>query len=260
MHRSARGKSSHFRLFALSLVLLAGCRPSPEQPQTNQSAPSPQPKPVELPVPEAALDREAILLAAIRAASAAATRADDRALQDELLGRRFAFRWRFACPGSAADAPMRAEYRERDQTLRVTVEPTLTQDSPMLKPWVPSNFEAASGFLVERPWLLTPACGGAAVREASFAIVELFHAEGSRVGRPPESYRITKRIEGGKVPEEGLEFVLSGRMEALPDGKVISCLAAEQGGRPHCLVSVKVDRAAVEDPVSGETLAEWGPR
>ena len=260
MHHSGRGKSSNFRLFALSLALLAACRPAPEQPNSNQSAPPPAPKPVELPVPEPALDREALLIAAIRAASAAATGADERALQDELRGRRFAFRWRFACPGSAEDAPMRAEYRERDKTLRVTVEPTLAPNSPLLEPWVPSDFEAASGFVIDQPWLLTAACAAPSAGEGSVAIVELFHADGSRASRPPESYRITRRIEGGKVPEDGLDFVLSGRMEALPDGKVISCLAGEQSGRPHCLISVKVDRAAVENPADGATLDEWGTR
>ena len=260
MHHSARGKSSNFRLIALSLALLAACRPAPEQPTTNETAPTPRPKPVELPVPEAVLDREALLIAAIRAASAAAAGTDDRKIQDELRDRRFVFRWRFGCPGSDEDAPMRAEYRERDETLRVTVEPTLAPDSPLLEPWVPSNFEEASGFMVDDPWLLTSACAAPSAGSGSVAIVELFHAEGSRASRPPEAYRITRRIEGGKVPEGGLEFVRSGRMEALPDGKVISCQAGEQGGRPQCLISVKVDRAAVENPADGETLAEWGPR
>ena len=155
---------------------------------------------------------------------------------------------------------MRAEYRERDKTLRVTVEPTLAADSPLLKPWLPSNFEAASGFVVDQPWLLTPACAAPSSGGGSVAIVELFHADGSRASRPPESYRITRRIEGGKVPEGGLDFVLSGRMEALPDGKVISCLAGQEGGRPQCLISVKVDRAAVENPADGATLDEWGTR
>ena len=262
MHHSARGKSSNFRLFALSLALLAACRPAADQGSRNQATPAPPaPKTVSLPVPESVLNREALLIAAVRAASAAATGTDDSAIQDELRGRRFEFRWRFACAGSAADAPMRAEYRERDETLRVTVEPTLAPDSPLLTPWVPSNFEAASGFVVDQPWLLTPACTApSAAGEASVAIVELFPAEGSRASRPPESYRITKRIEGGKMPEGGLDFVLSGRMEALPDGKLIGCPPGNAGARPQCLVSVKVDRAAVENPADGEVLAEWGAR
>ena len=260
MHHSARRKSSNFGMFALAVVLLAACRPAPEQPSANQNAPQGQPNRVEIPVPEAALDREALLIAAVRAASAAATGADDRDFQAELRGRRFTFRWRFACPESAKDAPMRAEYRQRDETLRVTVEPTLKPDSPLLTPWVPSNFEAASGFVVDQPWLLTPTCAAPSSGEGAVAIVELFHEEGSRASRPPEAYRITRRIEGGKLPEGGLEFVLSGRMEALPDGKVISCSPSESGGRPRCLISVKFDRAAVEDPAAGETLAEWGAR
>ena len=261
MHHSARGKSSFFGLIALSLALLAACRPAADNQNATQAAPpKPDPKPVELPAPEPALDREMLLIAAIRAASAAVAATDDRDLQAGLRGRRFEFRWRFACPDSAKDAPMRAEYRERDETLRVTVQPTLAADSPLLKPWLPSNFEAASGFVVDQPWLLTPACATPSRDEALVAVVELFHAEGSRASRPPESYRLTKRIEGGKMPEGGLDFVLSGRMEALPDGKVINCVAPEPGIRPQCLISVKVDRAAVEDPAGGETLAEWGTR
>jgi hypothetical protein len=261
MHHSARGKSSLLAAFAFSLVLVAACRPAAEPGNEQQEAlPRPTPKPVELPVPEPALDREALLIAALRAASAAATGVDDRDLQAGLRGRRFEFRWRFACPDAAKDAPMRAEYRARDETLRVTVEPTLDADSALLKPLLSQGYEAASGFIVDHPWLLTSACTPPSTPDGSLAIVELFHAEGSRAARPPEAYRLTERIEGGGVPEGGLDFVLSGRMEPLPDGKAISCLPGETGARPQCLISVKVDRAAVEDPATRETLAEWGAR
>ena len=261
MHHSAGRKSSFFAAFALSLALLAACRPAPRDDSANEAATAPPaPKPVEIPVPQPSLDREALLIAALRAASATALGADDSALQADLRGRQFEFRWRFACPGSAKDAPMRAEYRARDKTLRVTVEPTLDSDSPLLKPLLTQGFEAASGFVVDQPWLLDAACAPAAEADGSLAIVELFHADGSRAARPPEAYRLTERIEGAGVPEGGLDFVLSGRMEPLPDGKAISCLPSEEGGRPQCLISVKVDRAAVEDPAAKDTLAEWGAR
>jgi hypothetical protein len=261
MHHSARGKSSFFGLFALIIALVAACRPQPQDPNAgNAAAPQPVPKPVELPVPEPALDREALLIAAIRAASATATGADDQDLQAELRGRRFEFRWRFACPDSAEDAPMRAQYRAKDETLRVTVEPTLAADSPLIEPWLSQGFEAASGFIVDQPWLLAPACAAPSRDSGAVAIAELFPAEGSRASRPPETYRVTKRVEGGGVPAGGLDFVLSGRMEALPEGKVINCLPGAAAMRPQCLISVKVDRAAIEDPSTRETLAEWGAR
>lgn len=259
MHHSARGKSSFLAAVALSLALVTACRPAADQGNAQQQVPArPPPTPAELPVPEPALDREALLISAMRAASAAATGADDQSLQAELRGRRFEFRWRFACPDAAKDAPMRAEFRPRDETLRVTVEPTLAADSPLLKPLLSQGFEAASGFVVDHSWLLSPACAASADPDRSLAIVELFQAEGSRATRPPDAYRLTKRIAGGGVPEGGLDFVLSGRMEPLPDGKAIRCLAGEAGARPQCLISVKVDRAAVEDPATSETLAEWG--
>ena len=261
MHHSARGKSSFFGLIALSLALLAACRPAADDQNTTQAAPpKPAPKPVEIPVPEPPLDREALLIAALRAATAVATGGDDQELQAGLRGRRFEFRWRFACQDNVIGGPMRAEFREKDETLRVTVEPTLAEDSPLLEQWLAQGFETASGFNVDQPWLLTPACAAPSTGGAAVAIAELFSAEGSRASRPPKSYRITKRVENGALPAGGLDFVLSGRMEPLPDGKVIHCLPGEPGARPQCLISVKVDRAAVENPADRQTLAEWGAR
>ena len=260
MHHSGRGKSSTFATFALSLALLAACRPAPERQDTNQAAPPPAAKPAAIPVPQRALDREALLVAAMRAASAAATGIDDRGLQDELRGRRFEFRWRFACDDNVLGGSMRADLGKDEETLRVTVEPTLAADSPLVAPWLEQGFEAASGFIVDQPWLLTPACAAPAAGEGTLAIAELFTAEGSRASRPPQKFEITRKIDGGALPEGGFDFVLSGRMEPLPDGKVIHCLAADPGTRPQCLISVKVDRAAVENPADGQVLGDWGGR
>ena len=78
------------------------------------------------------------------------------------------------------------------------------------------------------------------------------------VDRLPELFRITKKVAPDSIPTSGLEFVLSGRLEEGKDGRVISCTASPDGGRPDCTIAVSLESARLQDPDTGDELASWG--
>src|SRR5688572_25835410 len=82
--------------------LVIGCqaqdRTTPSDGATNPSVRR------DLPVPDPSLDREFLLLALHRTASATAIGEDDGRIQHELDGKRFQLRLRFGCPGEVAGA------------------------------------------------------------------------------------------------------------------------------------------------------------
>ena len=89
-------------------------------------------------------------------------------------------------------------------------------------------------------------------------IAQYFTADDSRVEhRSGRSYESLKRASAAEAPKAGIDFVLTGRLEPSPEGKVISCRSVGPG-RPQCIVSAKFGRIAFEDVAQGLTLAEWG--
>lgn len=157
-------------------------------------------------------------------------------------------------------------------------------------------FEAAEGFWIADPWLLAPHCAGAAPADAAaspepapapaperksksepaaapeeapaaraggVALVQYFTPQdprtGRRGGRPYEARETLP--EGSEAPAPGSwELVLTGRLQALGDGRVVACTPAGPGAPPACVVSVRFDRVGIENRASGEMLAEWGSR
>jgi hypothetical protein len=209
---------------------------------------------------ENVLDREAVILAALRAATAAALGNDDRAAQQELKGRKFAVRLRFACPGMS-DPTRTASYDAKQQVLRVKVQSDLTAEELPASDLLRRDYEGAVGFAFGKPWLLTPGCpspafGAMASAEPTIVLAQLFTAEESRAQRPAATYQLTKTLKLEDAPRRGLDLILSGRFAELADGRPIHCAASD--GPPACIVSGRIDRVAIENPESGEVLGEWG--
>ena len=241
----------------------AGCR---EQPQPEQSQVAPEPAatqrpegPPSLPIPMPPLDREKLLLAAVRAASASAAGLDDRERQSDFANKRFVFRFRFGCEGPSEAGIRRWSYDAGEEVLRAEFEPFPEAAEPDEE-----QDENSVRFEVERPWLLQPACpesGTTPQRPPSDGRVFLaqrFTKEESRANRLPELFRITKKVAPDSIPTSGLEFVLSGRLEEGKDGRVISCTASPDGGRPDCTIAVSLESARLQDPDTGDELASWG--
>ena len=236
----------------------SGPHEKPEQGNAADKPAPPAPKPVT--VTENVLDREAVILAALRAATAAALGSDDRAAQQELKGRKFGVRLRFACPGMS-DPTRTANYDAKPQVLRVKVQSDLTGEKLPASDLLRHDYEGAVGFTFGKPWLLaagcpSPAFAAMASAEPTIVLAQLFTAEESRAQRPVAAYQLTKVLKPEDAPQQGLDLVLSGRLAELSDGRPIHCAATD--GPTACVVSGRIDRVAIENPESGDVLGEWG--
>jgi hypothetical protein len=285
-------------LMAAAALALAGCGGPEKEPAPPEPEPAPANTAAMLPIVEPPLDRERLMLAVARAASAFSAGIDDSEAQAELKGRQFSLPIRFGCSGpaegdqggaaDAADAAMRWSYDAESEVLKVRAQPDITGATPAAKQLFPGEVEAIEGFWVPQPWMFQDACPAAAPAAARAAptapetaakaesgaapaaaaspvastvgLVQLFGPTDSRLGRRAgRAYEATHKLAPEEVPRSGgLVLVLSGRLEALPDRRVIACTAAQGGGRPVCLVSVKFDRVSVAIPGARAPIAQWG--
>jgi hypothetical protein len=255
-----------------------------------------------LPVPEAPLNREQLLVAAVHAASNFSAGVQSDTLQKRLVDKKFEFRIRFGCEGpdgAGSKKPFDWTYDEKSGALKVRATPELSPKDAPVKGIAGEAFETVEGFWVRRPWLLSPICprlpeaaapepsdsakanskptkktgsgkpgnaSPAAQSEPATAeppqtvgIAQFFTATGPRTmrrsGRP---YEATKRIEDGNPPSE-FDLVLTGRLVALPDGRVIACTFSADGERPACIISVEFGKVSIERADTHEQIAQWGP-
>jgi hypothetical protein len=234
------------------------------------------------PLAPSAMDRAGFLEAVWRAAAAAAAAKDASQVQRSLDGRRIELRVRFGCAGPERDlkaAPLGWSFNDADRTLRVRAAPTLTSDSPEIRDLVGEEIEAVQGFWLPRPWLLEPVCARAAAIEAPaeepgenrseapavvqpsgrVGLAEFFTDADARTGRRDRrAYESVKVLpEGQPISSQGFNLVLSGRLRALPGKKVINCIVRHRDSPPDCAASADLDRVWIEQPDTGETVAEW---
>jgi hypothetical protein len=156
-------------VWIISLLAAAGLAGGCKLVRPDDQAAGPSPtettpaKQMVLPVAEPPLDREALLLAAARAGSAAVLGADDAAEQSKLAGRRFELRIRFGCEAGADQAGnsksgWKATFEEPRRILRLRVDPDVNEATPLLRNAAEGALEDATGFWLPSPWLLTAAC------------------------------------------------------------------------------------------------------
>jgi hypothetical protein len=255
-------RASRLRWLAfVTFAVTVGCSGQRDKPAQTSVAKKPTAAAAEpKAVTENVLDREAVILAALRAATAAALGNDDRAAQEVLKGRKFEIRLRFACPG-VTDPSRTAAYDTKEQVLRATVRSDLTTEALPASDLLRHDYEGGIGFTFGKPWLLaagcpSPAFAAMASAEPTIILAQLFTAEESRAQRPVATYQLTKALKPENAPQQGLDLVLSGRFAELADGRPIHCAAND--GPPACIVSGKIARVAIENPQDGETLGEWG--
>ncbi len=244
-----------------------------------------------LPVAERPLDRAALLMAAARAASAAALGRVDTDQRRLLDGKRFEVRIRFGCPSdlppTAGSARFEVKFDEIDRMLRIRAAPDIRVDDPLMASIGGETVEAVEGFWLRRPWLLADGCppapppppadpnpkqAAAETEEKDAAatppapaptyrvgIAEFFTEADSRAGRRDgRAYEATKVLGGVQRPSDiGYNLVLSGRLRQSPSGQVITCIAASPDESPQCLISADFDRVRIEAPATREILAEW---
>ena len=254
-------RASRLRWLAfVTFAVTVGCSGPRDKPEQTSVAEKPTAPATEKTVSENVLDREAVILTALRAATAAALGNDDRAAQEALKGRKFEIRLRFACPGMT-DPSRTATYDAKEQVLRAKVRSDLTTEALPASDLLRRDYEGGIGFTFGKPWLLaagcpSPAFAAMANAEPTIVLAQFFTAEESRAQRPAATYQLARPLKPEDAPRRGLDLILSGRFAGLADGRPIHCAASD--GPPACIVSGKIARVAIENPQNGETLGEWG--
>ncbi|MEO7570478.1 MAG: hypothetical protein ABIT16_12480 [Croceibacterium sp.] len=278
--------SKSLGLLAIS-VLLASCRVVGNDPDSQPSPSATDTSLPTLPVVDLPLTREGLLLAVGRAASDFALGVDDGDRQRELAGRRFEVALRFGCPGNDSEA-RDWTFNESTRVLRVKIRPDLTTGNPLVSGPAFAQFEAAEGFLLRRPWLFGAACPqvqaqvAPTVSDAASAspipvpaanpspapklvapapvigLAHFFTAEDSRtLRRENRAYEATVKLAEGEQPSaQGYNLVLSGRLAALPDGRVIACKVESADAAPACVASAAFDHVSLQRP-DGTVVADW---
>ena len=294
MHRSL---SLPVRLVATVAVvagIVSACEQQPATTTDENVVQSPQMKKPVLPVPDPALDREELILAVKRAASAHATGADDGQAQRQLDGRQIEVRIRLGCEGPSSEAKQSGwSFEAESRRLRVRSVPDLSLEDPLIRQLVGEGVEEVEGFWLPRPWLLTAACPrtaalapaepGAepvkappekaaaredkqvptplspAIRTARIGIAQIFtEADDRSRRRSGRAYESARDLPEGEAPgSQGFNLVLSGRLRQRPDGRVIYCGGGSAEVPPDCIVSTDIDRVWIERPGDGTVIADW---
>jgi hypothetical protein len=280
-----KSQAALMRLASVALLgLLAACRgQEPPQPD-SQNQPADKSGPERLPIVEPPFDRSRLLLTVARAASAHSAGLADQGIQRTLDGKQFEVRLRFGCDGPGPGNGGYGWSLDPDgRTLRLRAVPTLSLGDEVVRSVAGDGVEAVEGFWLPRPWLLQAACPGgrpasqlpsdAQVSEGDPAattapapsiaprigIARFFTAEdartGRRINRPFEA--VKQLAEGERAGQDGFDLVLSGRLRARGDGRVIVCAGSGVDRPPDCIVSAAVDRARIERPEDQEIMAEW---
>lgn len=168
---------------------LAACQPASEENAANASVANEVGLNLSsVPRPEPPMDRAALLMAVVRAASATAAGSDDGAADRELDGSPFELRIRFGCRGPSpdlAEAMFGWALDRESGTLRVRATPTISSGDEIVQQIAGEEFEAVEGFWVPRPWLLEAACPPAAAVVPTPAQPEAPPAAAGRDRRPP---------------------------------------------------------------------------
>lgn len=190
----------------------------------------------------------------------------------ELVGRRFEVRIPFGCYGASPEdggAALRWQYDPEEEVLRISAAPEVWTSVPWIRSFAGETVEAVEGFWVTRPWSSAESCPTPEARSLvppilpvpseAVGLAQFFEAGASRVPRRGgQPYQIVKTMPLEALQAtEGFRLVLSGRIGALSNGQPVGCHSPGAELRPVCLVAVEFDRVAIENPLSGDLLAEW---
>ena len=270
---------------ALCAALLTACQvQEPEDSAVHNEAVA-EPKSRQLPIVEPPFNRGRLLLTVARVASAYSLGAEDSGVQRSLDGKQFEVRLRFGCEGPA-QGTHGWSLDPDGRTLRLRAVADLTLADTSVKAVSDDSVEAAEGFWLQRPWLLQAGCPAdeaealvpvkadaessdeTPAREperpptaaiARVGIAQFFTAEDARTGRRTNRpFEAVKQLEAGQAAgENGFDLVLSGRLQARKDGRVISCAGSRSDRAPDCIVSADIDRVRIENPADKSVVAEW---
>lgn len=268
-------------------ALLVACQAQQPQETRTENQGIDKSPPQRLPIVEPPFNRARLLLAVARAASAHSAGVADPGVQRSLDGKQFEVRLRFGCDGPG---PGEGDYGwsldPNGRTLRLRAVPTLSLDDEVARSVAGDQVEAVEGFWLPRPWLLQATCPSGqpivapaaaagdqekpqldsvkAPRQGSPAlqrigIAQFFSADDARTRRRMNRpFEAVKQLgEGEQVGQGGFDLVLSGRLRARGDGRVILCAGSGLDRPPDCIVSATVDRVWIERPGDRKVMAQW---
>jgi hypothetical protein len=98
------------------------------------------------------------------------------------------------------------------------------------------------------------------VRWPKVGIAQFFTEADPRTRRrDTRAYEAVKVLAADQpVGSQGYDFILSGRLRALPGKSVIECVVHGPDRPPDCIVTAQFDRVRIEQPESRQSVAEWG--
>lgn len=264
---------------------LAACGQQEAAPETNVAEEAATNLPA-VPAPQPPIDRAALLAAIAQAASATAAGQGVPESLQRLDGREFELRIRFGCSGASTALSGQSlgwGFDPEKRTLRVRARPTISKEEPLVAAIAGEDVERVEGFWIPRPWLIQPLCpAGAAVQASAAAeddpadgedeasepvpaaprigIAQFFTSSDARTRRRAmRPYEAVKTMsEGAPISSQGFDLVLSGRLRALPGRGVIACSARNADSPPECIVSAQFQHVWIEQPETGEVIADWG--
>lgn len=262
----------------LAAPMLAHCdrqRQTPEpEPEAEATAAPAAPA-----APLGPLTRGDLLQAMDQAASAFAA-GGSRSSSDPLVGRAFEILSPFGCgglqaagvqPAPATEGLAQAQWGPEGRTIVLSLTPADWSASTLLSTGAAgSNWEAAEGLWVPRPWLRTGGCPSVARDPLQTApsppspqtvgLAAVFETGSSRLGRRDgRAYRHVIRGEGDAPPApsaSGYRLKLAGRVVGFPNGQAIRCSAQGVDQRPVCVAAVQLDEVAFE-AAEGAVLSRW---
>lgn len=273
----------------LCIAALAACGDRQPQDANTDNGAIDKPPAQRLPIVEPPFDRDRLLLTVARAASAHSAGMNEPGAQRSLDGKQFEVRLRFGCDGPGPRTGEHGWSLDPDgRTLRLRAVPTLSLDDEVASGVAGDEVEAVEGFWLPRPWLLQAECpareptavpddpadeqassGEVSPTPASTAppaaafqrigIAQFFTAQDARTRRRMDRpFEAVKRLEEGeRAGQDGFNLVLSGRLRARGDGRVILCSGSGRDRPPDCIVSAAVDRVWIERPSDKAVMAEW---
>jgi hypothetical protein len=268
-----------FAAASASLILVTGCRAEQQYEAADENNLVDEKPMAPAPVIEAPYNRARMLLTVVRAASAHAAGQDDAKVQRTLDGKQFEVKLRFGCNGQGPLGDHGWSIDPDGRTLRLRAVPTLTLNDDVVRNVTTEKVEAVEGFWLSRPWLLEAACPVAAPPAQSgssasskgedpqllpsgnprVGLAQFFGAEDSRTRqRLGQSFEAVIQLdEGQKIGSHGFDLVVSGRLRARQDGRVILCSGQNPDQPPNCIVAAAIDQVRIENPDDKTVLAEW---
>lgn len=285
-NRSSR-QSARRALALAALISIAGCQrsdPAPEASATPEVAEHSPSSTTMAAKSLSALGRADILAAVAAAADEAAAGNPLPQSNLELSDRSFDLTLPISCEDGITGNWGSWRYDPSSKVLRVTFTRHSWGTEPLFTELANGHaFETAEGFWIERPWTRSAECPRtrnsksspntaddvgvkndaatpvSAHSDQGLALVQYFTSDAPRTllrGNRPYAYT-AKLTDEAAATSRALRIRIQGRITGYADGQPVHCVSRHTSQPPTCAVAVEFGKIALENAVTGETLADW---